>query len=130
MPEFHYEPLFQLNPAETPWRRLTGDFVAAGSFEGQRILKVDSSALVRLAAEAVRDVSHLFRPGHLAQLAKILDDPEASDNDRFVAREMLKNANVSAGMVLPSCQDTGTAIVLGKKGQQVFTGFNDEEASS
>ena len=116
MPEFRYQPLFELDPHETPWRRLTGDFVAAGSFEGQRILKVDSRALVRLAAEAVRDVSHLFRPGHLAQLAKILDDPEASDNDRFVALEMLKNANVSAGMVLPSCQDTGTAIVDRQEG--------------
>jgi len=130
MPEFHYEPLFQLNPAETPWRKLAGDFVAAGTFEGQRILKVDSRALVRLAAEAVRDVSHLFRPGHLAQLAKILRDPEASDNDRFVAREMLKNANVSAGMVLPSCQDTGTAIVIGHKGQRVFTSGDDAEALS
>jgi fumarate hydratase class I len=130
MPEFHYEPLFQRNPAETPWRKLTGDFVAAGTFEGQRILKVDSRALVRLAAEAVRDVSHLFRPGHLAQLAKILHDSEASDNDRFVAREMLKNANVSAGMVLPSCQDTGTAIVIGHKGQRVFTSGDDAEALS
>jgi fumarate hydratase class I len=130
MPEFHYEPLFQLDPAETPWRKLPGDFVASASFEGERILRVDSRALVRLAAEAVRDVSHLFRPGHLAQLAKILDDPEASDNDRFVAREMLKNANVSAGMVLPSCQDTGTAIVIGHKGQRVFTDGDDAEALS
>jgi fumarate hydratase class I len=130
MPEFHYEPLFQLDPAETPWRKLPGDFVTSARFEGERILRVDSRALVRLAAEAVRDVSHLFRPGHLAQLAKILDDPEASDNDRFVAREMLKNANVSAGMVLPSCQDTGTAIVIGHKGQRVFTDGDDAEALS
>ena len=130
MPEFRYQPLFEQGPRETPWRKLTGDFVAAGSFEGQRILKVDSRALVRLAAEAVRDVSHLFRPGHLAQLEKILGDPEASDNDRFVAREMLKNANVSAGMVLPSCQDTGTAIVIGHKGQRVFTSGDDAEALS
>ena len=78
----------------------------------------------------MRDVSHLFRPGHLAQLRKILDDPEASDNDRFVALEMLKNANVSAGMVLPSCQDTGTAIVIGHKGQRVFTSGDDAEALS
>ncbi len=130
MPEFQYQPLFELQPSETPWRKLTGDYVASGSFRGERILEVDAQALVRLAAEAVRDVSHLFRPGHLAQLRKILDDPEASDNDRFVALEMLKNANVSAGMVLPSCQDTGTAIVVGHKGQRVFTSGDDAEALS
>ena len=97
---------------------------------GSRILEVDREALTLLAAEAVRDISHLFRPGHLAQLAKILDDPEATDNDRFVARTMLENANVSAGMVLPSCQDTGTAIVMAKKGQQVWThgGAGDGDA--
>jgi fumarate hydratase, class I len=127
---FSYQPIFELTPSETPWRKLGGDFVSSTSFEGQRILKVDSEALVRLAAAAVRDVSHLFRPGHLAQLRKILDDPEASDNDRFVALEMLKNANVSAGMVLPSCQDTGTAIVVGHKGQRVFTPGDDAEALS
>jgi fumarate hydratase class I len=130
MPEFHYQPLFELDPQETPWRKLSGDFVSTAVFEGQRILKVDTQALTRLAGRAVRDVSHLFRPGHLAQLRKILDDPEASDNDRFVALEMLKNANVSAGMVLPSCQDTGTAIVIGHKGQRVFTSGDDAEALS
>jgi fumarate hydratase class I len=130
MPEFQYQPPFELEPSETPWRKLPGDFVATSSFRGQRILDVDAQALVRLAAEAVRDVSHLFRPGHLAQLRKILDDPDASDNDRFVALEMLKNANVSAGMILPSCQDTGTAIVIGHKGQRVFTSGDDAEALS
>ena len=85
------------------------------------MLEVDREALTLLTAEAVRTISHLFRPGHLAQLRKILDDPEATENDRFVARTMLQNACVSAGMVLPSCQDTGTAIVMGKKGQQVWT---------
>jgi fumarate hydratase class I len=89
---------------------------------------VDDAALTALAAAAVRDVSHLFRPGHLAQLRAILDDPEASANDRFVALNMLRNANVAAGMVLPSCQDTGTAIVIGKKGQRVWTTGNDEAA--
>jgi fumarate hydratase class I len=128
--EFRYQPIFELERGETPWRKLEGDYVALGSYRGERILEVDSEALVRLAAEAVRDVSHLFRPGHLAQLRKILDDPEASDNDRFVALEMLKNANVSAGMVLPSCQDTGTAIVIGHKGQRVFTSGDDAEALS
>src|SRR4029434_2214432 len=80
--------------------------------------------------EAMRDMAHLFRPGHLAQLATILKDPEASSNDRFVALELLKNANIAAGGVLPSCQDTGTAIVMGKKGQYVITGGGDEAAIS
>jgi fumarate hydratase class I len=130
MPEFRYQPIFELTHSETPWRKLPGDFVREARLEGERVLKVDAEALTQLAAEAVRDVSHLFRPGHLAQLRKILDDPEASDNDRFVAREMLKNANVSAGMVLPSCQDTGTAIVMGHKGQRVWTSGDDAEALS
>ncbi|MFP6608387.1 MAG: fumarate hydratase [Myxococcota bacterium] len=126
MTDFHFQNLFEMDPAETKYRKLDGDFVSEGEFEGQRILKVDGAALTVLAADAVRDVSHLFRTSHLAQLRKILDDPDASDNDRFVALELLRNANVSAGMVLPSCQDTGTAIVIAKKGQQVFTTGNDE----
>jgi fumarate hydratase class I len=130
MPDFSYQPIFELDPGETPWRKLPGNFVETASFEGERVLRVDAEALVRLAAEAVRDVSHLFRSGHLAQLRKILDDAEASDNDRFVALEMLKNANVSAGMILPSCQDTGTAIVIGHKGQRVWTSGDDAEALS
>ena len=128
MTEFRFQPLFDHAGEETPWRKLTADYVSLGSFDGQPILRVDPRALTLVAREAMRDVSFLLRPGHLAQLAKILDDPEASDNDRFVALELLKNANVAAGMVLPSCQDTGTAIVMGKKGQQVFTGGGDEEA--
>jgi fumarate hydratase, class I len=130
MPEFHYQPPFELGPSETTWRKLPGDWVKTERLGAETILRVDPEALVRLAAAAVRDVSHLFRPGHLAQLRKILDDPEASDNDRFVALEMLKNANVSAGMVLPSCQDTGTAIVFGHKGQYVLTSGDDAEALS
>lgn len=130
MPDFSYQPIFELDPGETAWRKLPGAFVSTTSFAGERVLRVDAEALTRLAAEAVRDVSHLFRPGHLAQLRKILDDPEASDNDRFVALEMLKNANVSAGMILPSCQDTGTAIVIGHKGQRVWTSGDDAEALS
>jgi fumarate hydratase class I len=128
MPEFRFQEIFELAPADTPYRRV-GDasLVAVERFAGREILRVAPEALRLLAAEAIRDVSHLFRPGHLAQLRAILQDPEASDNDRFVALEMLKNANVSAGMVLPSCQDTGTAIVIGKKGENVFTGANDEE---
>jgi len=128
MPDFQFQEMFPHGDDTTSYRRLDGDGVAADVFRGARVLTVDPAALTRLAAAAVRDVSHLFRPGHLAQLRKIVDDREASDNDRFVALSMLKNANVSAGMVLPSCQDTGTAIVLGKKGQQVWTGGGDEQA--
>ncbi len=127
MADFHYQPLFESFEDQTPYRKLTSDFVSTAEFEGRTVLKVEPEALELLAAEAIRDVSHLLRPGHLAQLAKILEDPEASDNDRFVALELLKNANVAAGMVLPSCQDTGTAIVSAKKGEQVFTGANDAE---
>ncbi len=121
MVEFSFQEMFPQVPAETPYRRLTEDFVSLGEHRGSRVLEVDHDALTLLTAEAIRDVSHLFRPGHLDQLATILQDPEATDNDRFVARTMLENANVSAGMVLPSCQDTGTAIVMAKKGQQVWT---------
>jgi fumarate hydratase class I len=128
MPEFRFQEMFELAPDETAYRRIGGDgLVSLEKLGGRELLRVAPEALRQLAAAAVRDVSHLFRPGHLAQLRLILEDPEASENDRFVALEMLKNANVSAGMVLPSCQDTGTAIVIGKKGENVFTGANDEE---
>jgi fumarate hydratase class I len=128
MVEFRFQEMFPHGEDTTPYRRVEGDFVSEDTFRGEKVLAVDAAALSRLAAEAVRDVSHLFRPGHLAQLRKVVDDPEASDNDRFVALAMLRNANVSAGMVLPSCQDTGTAIVLGKKGQRVWTDGDDEAA--
>jgi fumarate hydratase class I len=130
MSDFQFQEMFPHGEDTTPYRRLDGDFVAVDTFRGKPILSIDDAALVKLAAAAVRDVSHLFRPGHLAQLRKILDDPEASSNDRFVALNMLKNANIAAGMILPSCQDTGTAIVLGKKGQQLWTGGDDERAIS
>ena len=129
MPEFVFQDMFPLGEDRTPYRRLTADHVAIETFRGERVLTVEAPALTRLAAEAFRDISHLLRPGHLKQLRTILDDPEASPNDRFVALDMLKNANIAAGGVLPMCQDTGTAIVLGKKGQQVWTvGGDDEEA--
>jgi len=128
MADFRYQPLFEHADDTTPYRKLTSDFVSTTEMDGQPILRIDPEALTLVAREAMRDVSFLLRPGHLAQLAKILEDPEASDNDRFVALELLKNANVAAGMVLPSCQDTGTAIVVGKKGQNVFTGGGDAEA--
>ena len=128
MSEFHYQPIFEYGESRAPFRKLTSDHVSTVQFEGQTVLKVEPEGLTLLAREAMRDVSFLLRPAHLEQLASILGDPEASDNDRFVALELLKNANVAAGMVLPSCQDTGTAIVVGKKGQNVFTGGGDAEA--
>ena len=128
MPEFRFQEMFPHGEDTTTYRRLEGDWVGTDTFRGEKMLVVDPGALTRLAAEAVRDVSHLFRPGHLAQLRTILEDPEASPNDRFVALNMLRNACVSAGMVLPSCQDTGTAIAIGKKGQRVWTAGRDEEA--
>jgi fumarate hydratase class I len=128
MPEFRFQEMFPLGADDAPYRRLDVDGVGTDSFRGQEILTVAPAALTALAAQAIRDVSHLFRPGHLAQLRTIVDDPEASDNDRFVALNMLRNATVSAGMILPSCQDTGTAIVHAEKGQRVWTGGGDEEA--
>jgi fumarate hydratase class I len=130
MSDFHFQALFEPTDDHTEYRKLSSDFVSTVVFEGRSILKIEPEALSLLASEAIRDVSHLLRPGHLRQLAKILEDPEASDNDRFVALELLKNANVAAGMVLPSCQDTGTAIVVGKKGENVFTGGRDQEELS
>ena len=128
MPEFRFQEMFPHGDDTTPYRCLDGDYVGIERFRGEPVLTVEPQGLTKLAGEAVRDVSHLFRPGHLAQLRKILDDQEASPNDRFVALSMLKNANIAASMVLPSCQDTGTAIVIGKKGQRVWTDGNDEAA--
>ncbi|HTR51466.1 MAG TPA: fumarate hydratase [Kofleriaceae bacterium] len=115
---------------DTPFKRLTGDFVSTFSARGQTFLDVQPDALALIARTAMRDIAHLLRPGHLSQLRAILDDPEASANDRFVALELLKNANIAAGGVLPGCQDTGTAIVMGKRGQLVMTDGRDEEALS
>ena len=128
MPEFQFQEMFPHGEDTTPYRRLDGDGVGTDTFRGESVLTVEPAVLTRLAAAAVRDVSHLLRPGHLAQLRTILDDPEASDNDRFVALNLLRNACIAAGMVLPGCQDTGTAIVLGKKGQRVWVGGDDEAA--
>ena len=125
-----FSDMFPLGEDSTPYRKVSGDGIATDTFRGENVLTVDQSALTALTAEAFKDVSHLLRPGHLAQLRSIMDDPEASDNDRFVALELLKNANIAAGMVLPMCQDTGTAIVMGKKGQKVWTGGGDEAAIS
>lgn len=122
--------LFPLSADATPYRKLTGDHVSTTAFEGEEILKVEPEGLRLLAEAAFSDINHLLRPGHLAQLAKILDDPEATSNDKFVAYDLLKNANISAGGVLPMCQDTGTAIVMGKKGRRVWTRGGDEQAIS
>src|SRR5437870_7537363 len=130
MNDLAYHELFPLGPDAAPYRKLTCDHVSTGSFEGRGMVKVAPEALTLLAAQAFIDSAHLLRPGHLAQLRAILDDPEASANDKFVASDLLKNANIAAGRVLPMCQDTGTAIVMGKKGQQIWTDGDDAAALS
>jgi fumarate hydratase class I len=127
---FRYSPMFPLGADTTPWRKLPIDGTSTMQMDGKTVLKVKPAALEALAFQACKDVSHLLRPAHLAQLAKILKDPEASANDRFVALDLLKNANIAAGGVLPMCQDTGTAIVFGKKGQRVWVEGDEEEALS
>ena len=130
MSDYVHHTMFPLGPDETPYRKLTDDYVSVAEFEGKPIVKIDPQALTLLTFEAFKDVSHLLRPAHLQQLRNILEDPEASDNDRFVAFDLLKNANIAAGGILPMCQDTGTAIVMGKKGGQVWTNGGDEAAIS
>ena len=125
---YEHMPLFPVALDTTPYKKLTGDYVSTATFEGSEILKVDREGLRLLSEQAFMDINHLLRPGHLEQLAKILDDPEATDNDRFVAYDLLKNANIAAGGVLPMCQDTGTAIVMGKKGRLIWTDGSDESA--
>jgi len=122
--------IFPLGEDDTPYTKLTGDHVGTETLRGQSILTVERDGLALLAREAFRQISNLLRPGHLKQLRSILDDPEASPNDRFVALDLLKNAVIAADMVLPMCQDTGTAIIMGKKGQRVWTGGGDESALS
>jgi fumarate hydratase, class I len=128
MPEFTYRDLIELGADQTAYRKLTSDHVGASQFRGQTMLEVAPEALTMLSAAAFRDISHLLRPTHLRQMRAILDDPEASANDRFVVYELLKNACIAAGGVLPMCQDTGTAIIMGKKGQLVWTGADDAAA--
>lgn len=127
MVDFAYSDLLPSGDSQTPYRLLTRDGVSTFEAGGRTFLKVDPAVLRLLAYEAIHDIQHYLRPGHLAQLRRIIDDPEASANDRFVALDLLKNANVSAGGVLPMCQDTGTAIVIGKRGSQVLTDVRDEE---
>ena len=128
MAAFEFQELLPLGADDTPYRLITSEGISTFEAAGHTFLQVEPQVLTLLTTEAMRDIAHLLRPGHLASLSAILDDPEASDNDRFVALELLKNACIAAGGVLPSCQDTGTALVKGKKGQFVFTGGGDEEA--
>ena len=123
-----YHPLFQLGEDATPYRKLGDHGVSVERALGGEFLIVEPEALRTLSEQAMIDINHLLRPGHLAQLAKIIDDPEATANDKFVAYDLLKNANIAAGGVLPMCQDTGTAIVVAKKGRRVWTEGNDESA--
>ncbi len=125
---FDYTDLFPLGPETAEYNKISEDGVSTFDANGETFLKVEPEALTLLTATAMHDIAHYLRPSHLSQVSSILDDPEASPNDRFVATELLKNANIAAGGVLPMCQDTGTAIVMGKKGQHVFTGFDDERA--
>jgi len=126
-PAWTYSKLFQLGADDTPYRKITSEHVSTIEVDGRTILKVDDAGLELITREAMADIAHLLRPAHLQQLADILKDDEASDNDHFVARELLKNANIAAGRVLPSCQDTGTAIIIAKKGQHVWTDGDDAE---
>lgn len=129
-PPFKYQETFPLGKDKTEYYLLSKDYVSTADFEGQEILKVAPEALTLLAQHAFHNVEFLLRPEHQAQVAKILSDPEASDNDKFVALTFLRNSEISAKGILPFCQDTGTAIIMGKKGQNVWTGGNDEEALS
>ena len=125
-PEFSYQDLLPIGEDKTEYRLLSSDGIATFSADGKEFLKISPAVIENLTEVALHDISHYLRSEHLAQLANILKDPESSPNDRFVALDLLKNANISAGGVLPMCQDTGTVIVMGKKGQQVLTTEKDE----
>jgi fumarate hydratase class I len=126
-PSFHFQDTFPLGPDDTEYRLLSREGIGTATFEGREILKVAPEALAYLAQNAFHDCSFMLRTKHLEQVAAILDDPEASANDRYVALTLLKNAEIAAQGILPFCQDTGTAIIMGKKGQEVWTGANDAE---
>lgn len=126
--DFAHPDLFPLGEDKTPYRKIDGDFVTVSEFEGEEIIKVDPEGIRKLSEEAFHDIAHFLRPGHLAQLNTILSDPEASPNDRFVAIDLLKNANIAAGGILPMCQDTGTATIVAKKGRRIWTDGSDHSA--
>ncbi|MFL5072150.1 MAG: fumarate hydratase, partial [Xanthobacteraceae bacterium] len=128
VPPYRHTPLFPLGKDSTPYRKLTDEGVRVEQAMGRDVVVVAREALRLLAEAAFIDINHLLRPGHLAQLKSILGDPEASANDRFVAYDFLKNANIAAGGVLPMCQDTGTAIIMGKKGRFIWSDGDDEAA--
>ncbi len=130
MPEFAYTDLLPIGPDTTTYRALGSDGIEVVSLGGTEFLQVAPQALGLIAAEAMHDIAHYLRPAHLAQLRAIIDDPEASGNDRFVARDLLENANIAAGGVLPMCQDTGTAVIMAKRGERVLTGGHDAESIS
>jgi len=130
MTEFTYQEMLPFGEDTTEYRMVTKDYVSIKTFDGKDIVTIEPEGLAFIAEQAFKDVSHLLRPSHLKSLAEILEDPESSENDRYVALEMLKNAVISAEGKFPMCQDTGTAIIMGKKGQQVWTGFSDEESLS
>src|SRR5690554_3965644 len=127
---FRYQESFPMSEDKTEYYRLTSEHVTVSQFEGKEILKVSPEGLTQMAQAAFRDVQFLLRPDHQEQVAQILSDPEASENDKYVALTFLRNAEISAMGILPFCQDTGTAIIMGKKGQRVWTDGNDEEALS
>src|SRR6516164_6130652 len=128
VPPYRHTPLFPLGKDTAPYRKLTSEGVRVEKVLGEEVIVVEREALRALAEAAFGDISHLLRPAHLKQLRSILDDPEASDNDKFVAYDFLKNANIASGGILPMCQDTGTAIIMGKKGRLVWTDGSDEAA--
>ncbi|HQN84614.1 MAG TPA: fumarate hydratase, partial [Tenuifilaceae bacterium] len=130
VPEFYYQERFPLGEEETEYYLLTRDFVSLSQFEGKDILRVDPQGLELLARTAMHDTSFMLRTGHVRQLAAILNDPEASKNDKFVALVLLRNAEIAAKGILPLCQDTGTATIVAKKGQRVWTGADDYEVLS
>ena len=124
--DFVYQELFDLAPdTETQYKKLTDKYVKSIDLNGRSFLEVDPEALRLLSTHAFRDIAHLLRPAHLRQVRKIIDDPEATSNDKFVALELLKNANIASNFILPGCQDTGTAIIMGKRGQRVLTDESD-----
>ena len=128
MSDNSFHPLIPNFDDTTEYRLITDDFVETVFTGDREVLKIDPEGIAHLTAEGFSDTSHLLRTSHLQQLSNILDDPEASENDRFVALDLLKNANISAGRILPMCQDTGTAIVMGKKGENVWVEGDDEAA--
>src|SRR5258707_13031500 len=128
IPPYRHTPLFPLGRDTTTYRKISSEGVRVETVMGREVLVVSREALRLLSEAAFMDINHLLRPGHLASLKSIVEDPEASDNDKFVAFDFLKNANIAAGGVLPMCQDTGTVIIMGKKGRLVFTDGEDEAA--